>query len=214
MVTTCTYNVETSIESGTWGFGLYPAGSGSSASKHVSDTQTFCSFTFSPGSAVSCTQFMMACAGNAADAFGAVFESGGALHRELAPCFSSIVKGRLPMRVDCADSRCAGCACDKQFCQAYHLIQQQQLTDNRLRRNPLQCPLQVRKAFTANVSKGNTLVVADYGQLELRILAHLASCESMKRAFELGGDFHSRTALGMYDHIKAAIDRGMLQSIA
>ncbi|KAI8477361.1 MAG: hypothetical protein J3K34DRAFT_373247 [Monoraphidium minutum] len=64
----------------------------------------------------------------------------------------------------------------------------------------------VRKAFCAGA--GNTLVVADYGQLELRLLAHMADCKSMLTAFELGGDFHSRTALGMYDHIKEAIDRG------
>lgn len=50
--------------------------------------------------------------------------------------------------------------------------------------------LQVRKAFCAE--PGNTLVVADYGQLELRLLAHMANCQSMIRAFELGGDFHSR----------------------
>lgn len=30
----------------------------------------------------------------------------------------------------------------------------------------------------------------------------------MIRAFELGGDFHSRTALGMYEHVKEAIDSG------
>lgn len=65
---------------------------------------------------------------------------------------------------------------------------------------------QVRKAFKAE--PGKTLVVADYGQLELRLLAHMAGCKSMLEAFRLGGDFHSRTALGMYDHIKAAIDRG------
>ena len=68
--------------------------------------------------------------------------------------------------------------------------------------------LQVRKAFTADISKGHTLVVADYGQLELRILAHMADCKSMINAFKLGGDFHSRTALGMYDHIKEAINKG------
>jgi hypothetical protein len=53
---------------------------------------------------------------------------------------------------------------------------------------------QVRKAFCA--APGNTLVVADYGQLELRLLAHMADCKSMIRAFELGGDFHSRCAAG------------------
>lgn len=66
----------------------------------------------------------------------------------------------------------------------------------------------VRQAFTADVSKGNTLIVADYGQLELRLLAHMAGCQSMILAFQLGGDFHSRTALGMYDHIKKAVGAG------
>jgi len=28
----------------------------------------------------------------------------------------------------------------------------------------------------------------------------------MIQAFKLGGDFHSRTAIGMYDYIKAAVD--------
>ena len=65
---------------------------------------------------------------------------------------------------------------------------------------------QVRKAFKAET--GRTLVVADYGQLELRLLAHMAGCQSMLEAFRLGGDFHSRTALGMYDHIQVAIDQG------
>ena len=68
--------------------------------------------------------------------------------------------------------------------------------------------MQVRKAFTADVSKDHHLVVADYGQLELRLLAHMTNCKSMLQAFKAGGDFHSRTALGMYDHIKEAIQKG------
>ena len=51
----------------------------------------------------------------------------------------------------------------------------------------------IRKAFIA--SKGKKLVVADYGQLELRILAHMTNCTKMIAAFKAGGDFHSRTAL-------------------
>jgi DNA polymerase-1 len=66
----------------------------------------------------------------------------------------------------------------------------------------------VRKAFTADRKAGKTLIVADYGQLELRILAHMANCQSMLTAFKLGGDFHSRTALGMYDYIQDAIAKG------
>ena len=64
----------------------------------------------------------------------------------------------------------------------------------------------IRKAFTCK--PGNILVVADYGQLELRLLAHMARCVSMREAFEAGGDFHSRTAMGMYQEIKDAMERG------
>jgi DNA polymerase-1 len=66
----------------------------------------------------------------------------------------------------------------------------------------------IRKAFTADVKDGKTLIVADYGQLELRLLAHMTGCVSMLDAFERGGDFHSRTALGMYEHIQEAVDEG------
>ena len=62
----------------------------------------------------------------------------------------------------------------------------------------------IRKSFRC--SEENTLIVADYGQLELRLLAHMCDCKSMLKAFELGGDFHSRTALGMFPHIQKAID--------
>ncbi|ESQ30390.1 hypothetical protein EUTSA_v10011195mg [Eutrema salsugineum] len=64
----------------------------------------------------------------------------------------------------------------------------------------------IRKAFVA--SPGNSLIVADYGQLELRILAHLAGCKSMMEAFKAGGDFHSRTAMTMYPHIRKAVENG------
>ena len=64
----------------------------------------------------------------------------------------------------------------------------------------------IREAFCAQ--EGNALVVADYGQLELRLLAHMTSCKSMIRAFKSGGCFHSRTAMGMFDHVRAAVERG------
>ncbi|KAK8450529.1 hypothetical protein SEVIR_6G042200v4 [Setaria viridis] len=62
----------------------------------------------------------------------------------------------------------------------------------------------IRQAFVA--APGNSLIVADYGQLELRILAHLTNCKSMLDAFKAGGDFHSRTAMNMYQHIRDAVD--------
>lgn len=42
----------------------------------------------------------------------------------------------------------------------------------------------VQAAFRAE--EGNTLVVADYGQLELRLLAHITDCKSMIEAFKVG----------------------------
>lgn len=62
----------------------------------------------------------------------------------------------------------------------------------------------IRSAFTCE--KGNKLIVADYGQLELRVLAHLTNCTKMIEAFKEGGDFHSRTAIGMFDYIKKDIE--------
>lgn len=63
----------------------------------------------------------------------------------------------------------------------------------------------IRQAFIAG--HGNSLIVADYGQLELRILAHLANCKSMLDAFKAGGDFHSRTAMNMYAHVREAVEK-------
>lgn len=64
----------------------------------------------------------------------------------------------------------------------------------------------IRDAFVAE--EGKTFIVADYGQLELRLLAHITNCKSMLDAFEQGGCFHSRTAVGMYPHIKKAVEDG------
>ncbi|CAN8067452.1 unnamed protein product [Agarophyton chilense] len=64
----------------------------------------------------------------------------------------------------------------------------------------------IRKAFVPE--NGKSLIVADYGQLELRLLAHITNCKSMIEAFEAGGDFHSRTAVTMFDHVKTAVSRG------
>ncbi|KAK2450585.1 DNA polymerase I A, chloroplastic/mitochondrial [Trifolium repens] len=62
----------------------------------------------------------------------------------------------------------------------------------------------IREALIA--APGNSLIVADYGQLELRILAHLTNYKNMLEAFEAGGDFHSRTAMNMYPYILQAVD--------
>lgn len=63
----------------------------------------------------------------------------------------------------------------------------------------------IRKAFCAG--EGKTLIVCDYSQLELRILAHLTECKVMLDAFSSGGDLHSRTAVSMFPYVKERVDR-------
>jgi len=51
---------------------------------------------------------------------------------------------------------------------------------------------EMRRAFVA--APGRELLVADYSQFELRILAHLANDPTMTDAFRSGEDIHARTA--------------------
>jgi len=50
----------------------------------------------------------------------------------------------------------------------------------------------IREAFVP--AEGNVLLAADYSQVELRILAHMADEPALKESFARGEDIHSRTA--------------------
>jgi DNA polymerase-1 len=62
----------------------------------------------------------------------------------------------------------------------------------------------IRQAFVAE--PGHVLVSADYSQIELRLLAHVADIPALKEAFALGQDIHARTASEVFNIPLADMD--------
>ena len=71
-------------------------------------------------------------------------------------------------------------------------------SDPNLQNIPIRTELgrEIRRAFVA--APGHTLISADYSQIELRVLAHLAGEEALADAFRAGEDIHDRTALKVF----------------
>ena len=71
-------------------------------------------------------------------------------------------------------------------------------SDPNLQNIPVRTELgrEIRRAFVAE--PGCVLISADYSQIELRVLAHLAGDEALIEAFRRGEDIHDRTALAIF----------------
>ncbi len=62
----------------------------------------------------------------------------------------------------------------------------------------------IRKAFIA--APGHRLISADYSQIELRLLAHVANIPALKESFSKGEDIHARTASEVFGVPMAEMD--------
>ncbi|WP_192898632.1 DNA polymerase I [Crenalkalicoccus roseus] len=63
----------------------------------------------------------------------------------------------------------------------------------------------IRRAFVAD--PGHVLLAADYSQIELRLLAHLAEVPALREAFARGEDIHARTAADIFGLPPGQVDR-------
>ena len=66
---------------------------------------------------------------------------------------------------------------------------------------------EIRACFVAE--PGNLLVSADYSQVELRLLAHIAGEDALKEIFRKGEDVHTATAVRVFGVTPEQIDPGM-----
>jgi DNA polymerase-1 len=86
-------------------------------------------------------------------------------------------------------------------------------SDPNLQNIPIRTELgrEIRRAFVAE--PGHVLISADYSQIELRVLAHLAEDETLIEAFRRGDDIHDQTALKVFGP-NTTMDRHKLRSTA
>src|SRR5207237_1634327 len=112
-------------------------------------------------------------------------------HRELAKLKGTYVDA-FPLLVG-ADSRL-----HTRYEQAVAATGRLSSKEPNLQNIPIRTPVgqQIRRAFVA--PPGRVLLVADYSQIELRLLAHIADEQAMQDAFRSGRDIHTATAASVF----------------
>jgi DNA polymerase-1 len=82
-------------------------------------------------------------------------------------------------------------------------------TNPNMQNVPIRTPLgrEIRGCFEAE--PGAVLISADYSQIELRVLAHVADEPALKEIFRRGEDVHTATASQVFDVAAEEIDPGM-----
>ncbi len=113
-------------------------------------------------------------------------------HRELSKLMSTYLLA-LPQAVDPGTGRL-----HTTFHQTVTATGRLSSSDPNLQNIPVRTALgaQIRQCFTAE--PGNILVVADYSQIELRIMAHLSGEPALLDSFRRGEDIHTRTAAEVF----------------
>ncbi|MCQ4159408.1 DNA polymerase I [Roseomonas sp. GC11] len=121
--------------------------------------------------------------------------------RQLAKLKSTYVEG-LAAQIDTRDGRV-----HTDFSMAVTSTGRLSSTEPNLQNIPIRTEegVRIRRAFVAE--PGHVLLAADYSQIELRLLAHLADVPSLREAFAKGEDIHSRTAADIFHLAPEAVDK-------
>lgn len=121
--------------------------------------------------------------------------------RQLAKLKSTYVEG-LAAQIDARDGRV-----HTDFSMAITSTGRLSSTEPNLQNIPIRTEegVRIRRAFVAK--PGHVLLAADYSQIELRLLAHLADVPSLRSAFAQDEDIHSRTAADIFHLEPGKVDK-------
>lgn len=126
------------------------------------------------------------------------------MYRQLGKLYSTYIEGLLKV-VDQADHKI-----HTRFNQALTQTGRLSSTDPNLQNIPIRLEegRKIRQAFVPS-HKGWVIFAADYSQIELRVLAHVAGDEKLIQAFRDDMDIHTKTAMDIFHVDKDEVDSNM-----